>query len=85
MARYVSQPAQTAKVLTSEGWYLGLGDKGFWLPSTEEDTVGEQDLYWYDIALDELCSVIFLSKFMFVSMLYIFLFERVFNVFYLII
>ena len=45
MARYVQQREQTAKVLTADGWYLGLGDKGFWLHSPGENA-GVQNLYW---------------------------------------
>lgn len=37
----------SASAKSADGWYLKLGDIGFWLPSTGDDDYSYKEIYWY--------------------------------------
>jgi len=41
MTGYIGQPNVSTAVITEDGWYLNLGDIGFWLQSSDR-----KDIYW---------------------------------------
>lgn len=43
MTGYTKNPEATNKALTEDGWYLNLGDVGFWLPNPVD---GGKDFFW---------------------------------------
>ena len=48
MQSYVGQVEMTAKATSDDGWYLKLGDIGFYLLSN--DGSGNKDFYWFVLA-----------------------------------
>lgn len=43
MQAYVNQPEQTQRAISEDGWYLNLGDIGFYLQHEDGDG---RDIYW---------------------------------------
>ena len=44
MSSYVGLPDASSKAISSDGWYLNLGDVGFFLIA--DDLTGSRDYYW---------------------------------------
>ena len=44
MSSYVGLPDASSKVISSDGWYLNLGDVGFFLIA--DDLTNSRDYYW---------------------------------------